>query len=175
MANWEIDTSHSSVGFSVRHMMFAKVHGTFKQWSANLSLDDQDFTKSSVKATLEVASIDTNEAKRDGHLKSPDFFDAEKNPKITFESKSVKKLDGERLEVMGDLSLHGVTKPVTLAARLEGRGKDPWGGERIAFHASTTIDRSDYGLSWNQVLEAGGVLVGTKIEIEIEIQAVKKA
>ena len=175
MANWEIDTSHSSVGFSVRHMMFAKVHGSFKQWSATLSLDDQDLAKSSVKTTIDVASIDTNEPKRDGHLKSADFFDAEKNPKIVFESKSVKKLDGERLEVLGELSLHGVTKPVTLAARLEGRGKDPWGGERIAFHASTTIDRGDFGLGWNQVLEAGGVLVGTKIEIEIEIQAVKKA
>ena len=171
---WNLDTTHSAAEFAVKHLMISTVKGRFAKLEGGGETSPNG-ALGSAHMTLDVASIDTNEPKRDGHLKSADFFDAEKNPKITFESKSVKKLDGERLEVLGDLSLHGVTKPVTLAARLEGRGKDPWGGDRIAFHASTTIDRGDFGLGWNQVLEAGGVLVGTKIEIEIEIQAVKKA
>jgi polyisoprenoid-binding protein YceI len=171
---WEIDNSHSGVHFTVRHMVFAKVHGAFSKWTASLDLDEADFTKSKVNATIDVASIDTNEEKRDGHLRSADFFDAENHPKLTFAGKGIKKVDAEHYQVSGDLTIRGTTKPVTLDVEYGGRGKDPWGMERVAFTAKAKIDRKDFGLTWNQVLEAGGVLVGEKIDIAIEIEAIKK-
>lgn len=169
---WKIDTSHSNVGFTVRHMMLMKVHGRFGSWNGTIQLDDQDVTKSSVEVSIDVASIDTNEEKRDGHLRSPDFFDAEKFPKITFKSKRVAKGSGEKLDVVGDLSIHGVTKEVTLQAEIAGRGKDPWGNERVAFEGHTSINRKDFGLGWNQTLETGGVLVSEKVDITLELQAI---
>jgi polyisoprenoid-binding protein YceI len=168
---WNVDTSHSGLHFSVRHMMIAKVRGSFNQWSGVITLDD-DFAKSSVQMSAEVKSIDTGEAKRDGHLVSPDFFDAEKFPKLTFTSKRVEGKGGS-FKVAGDLTLHGVTKEVTLEVSSEGSGKDPWGNERQGFSARGHIQRSDFGLKWNQALETGGVLVGEKVDIEVEISAVK--
>ena len=169
---WKIDTSHSQVGFSVRHMMMLKVHGRFGKWDGSLHLDDADPTKSSVEVNVDVASIDTNEEKRDGHLRSADFFDAEKFPKMTFKSKQVKDAGGGKLDVTGDLTIHGVTKEVVLHATHAGKGKDPWGNERVAFEGHTTINRNDFGLKWNQALEAGGVLVSEKVDITLEIQAI---
>ncbi|NOU28331.1 MAG: YceI family protein [Polyangiaceae bacterium] len=170
-STWNIDASHSSIHFIARHMIITKVRGAFKAFAGTIALDEADMTKSSVQVDIEAGSIDTAEPKRDGHLKSPDFFDVEKYPSLSFKSKSIQK-SGNNYEVVGDLTIHGVTKEVTLHSLFEGRGKDPWGGERVAFAAKTSVNREDFGLTWNQVLEAGGVLVSSKIEIELEIQAV---
>ncbi len=171
MTQWNIDPTHSTIGFTVRHMVFAKVHGRFKSWTGTLDLDLADLTKSKVEVSIDVASIDTHEEKRDGHLKSPDFFDVAAHPTMTFKSKKVEK-SGEDYKLVGDLSLHGVTKEVTLDVEYGGRGKDPWGGERAGFHAKGTINRTDFGLKWNQALETGGVLVGEKVELAIDLEAV---
>jgi polyisoprenoid-binding protein YceI len=172
MAHWELDPSHSQVSFSVRHMMFAKVRGSFKTWRAELNLAD-DLAASKVSVEIDAASIDTGEEKRDAHLRSADFFDAENHPKLTFASKRVDQTkDG--LKLIGDLTMRGVTKEVALDVEEAGRGKDPWGQDRVAFNAKTTVDRTQWGLKWNQALEAGGVLVSEKVEIAIDIQAVKK-
>jgi polyisoprenoid-binding protein YceI len=169
---WNIDTAHSGVHFSVRHMVIAKVRGSFTKWSGTIVLDDADFARSSLEAKIDASSIDTAEEKRDGHLKSPDFFDVAKFPEITFKSKRIEGTP-EKFKVVGDLSLHGVTKEVVLEAERNGTGKDPWGNERQGFSAHTSIHRGDFGLKWNQALETGGVLVGEKIDIELEVSAVK--
>jgi polyisoprenoid-binding protein YceI len=170
---WVFDTAHSSVGFSVRHLMISKVHGNFTQWTGHIEFDEANPSASSVEAQIDVASIDTKEAQRDGHLKSPDFFDVEKYPHLTFKSTSVTG-SGEHLDVKGDLTLHGVTHPVTLKVEYAGRAKHPMNGsERAGFSAHTTINRKDFGLGWNAVLEAGGVAVSEKVEITLEIQAIK--
>jgi len=168
---WNIDVGHSGIHFTVRHMMFAKVRGTFTQWEGSFTLDDADPSKSSVSVTIDAASIDTSEPKRDEHLRSPDFFDVAKYPKITFVSRKVER-DGDRLKITGDLTVHGVTREVVLDAEQTGSGKDPWGNQRVGFSARTSVLRSDFGLTWNQALETGGVLVGDKIEIEVEVSAV---
>lgn len=171
---WNIDPAHSSVHFSVRHMVIAKVRGSFGKFSGNLTLDGADLAQARLTAKVDVASIDTAEEKRDAHLKSADFFDVARFPEMTFTSTRVEG-QGERFKVVGDLSLHGVTKPVTLEVERNGAGKDPWGNERVGFSAKGALNRTDYGLKWNQALEAGGVLVGEKVEIEIEVSAVKAA
>jgi polyisoprenoid-binding protein YceI len=171
-ATWNIDAVHSGIHFSIRHLVIAKVRGKFTKFSGALEVDDADMTKSKVSVDVDVTSIDTAEEKRDGHLKSPDFFDVEKFPKAHFVSKSIKK-NGDNYDVTGDLTLHGVTKEITLHSTFEGIGKDPWGGDRIAFQGKTTIVRDDFGLVWNQVLEAGGVAVGAKAELEIDVEAVR--
>ncbi len=173
MTAYTIDTSHSDISFSVRHMVFAKVRGHFGKWSATLAFDAAAPGKSSVEVSIDVASIDTREAQRDGHLKSADFFDAEKFPKITFKSKQVEAAGAGHYKVAGDLTMHGVTKGVTLDVEETGRGKDPWGNSRVGFVAKGSLVRADYGLKWNQALETGGVLVGEKVEIEIEVEAVE--
>ena len=173
MASYTIDPTHSSVGFSVRHMMFAKVRGQFAKWSTDLALDPTDLAKSKVTATIDASSIDTGVADRDAHLRSADFFDVANHPSLTFVSTGVAK-KGDGYALAGDLTIRGVTKPVTLELEALGSGKDPWGNERRLFSAKTTIQRSDFGLTWNQALEAGGVLVSDKIEIELEVQAVGK-
>jgi polyisoprenoid-binding protein YceI len=153
-------------------MVISKVHGRFTKWNGTVVLDDSDLSKSSVEVSIDAASIETHEAKRDAHLRSPDFFDVEKFPTLVFKSKKVTE-SGGGLAVRGDLTLHGVTKEVLLEVESLGRTKDPWGGERAGFSAKASIDRKEFGLGWNQVLEAGGVLVGEKIEITLEIEAVK--
>jgi polyisoprenoid-binding protein YceI len=170
---WNIDTSHSGVHFTVRHMVISKVRGAFDRWQGTVDFDEQDPAKSKVSVRIDAASINTREEKRDAHLRSADFFDVEKHPELTFESTGVEKLDGNEYRVTGDLTIHGVTKSVVLEAEYLGLGKDPWGNERIGFQARTTVNRKDFGLNWNQVLEAGGVLVGEKIEIALDVQAVK--
>ena len=172
MATWSIDPSHSQVGFTVRHMMFAKVRGHFAKLSGLIELDQQDMSRSAVDATIDAASIDTREPQRDAHLRSADFLDVEKFPGITFKSRTVTPQGGGRLTIVGDLTIHGVTREVTLDAREEGTGKDPWGNERIGFSATTRIDRRDFGLQWNQALETGGWLVGHDIDIDLQIEAI---
>ncbi len=175
MANesWEIDLGHSSVGFSVRHMVVAKVRGQFGKWSGKLSLDTANLAASHVEVAIDAASIDTRDAQRDGHLRSPDFLDAEKFPTIGFKSTKVERVGDDGLKITGELTIRATTKEVVLTAEYGGRAKDPWGSERAGFHATTKIDRRDFGLGWNQVLEAGGVLVGETVEIAIDLEAKK--
>jgi polyisoprenoid-binding protein YceI len=175
MKTWKIDPSHSAVRFSVRHLMISKVHGQFTSWTGEIQLDDADLARSSVKVEIDAGSIHTNEEKRDAHLRSADFFDAEQFPKLTFVSKSVLAEGGKVTQVIGDLTIHGVTKQVTLDVEDLGRQKDPWGGERVGYEARTSISRKEFGLHWNVALETGGVLVADKIEITLEIEAVAEA
>ena len=171
---WNIDTAHSNVEFVARHLVVTKVRGHFGKWSGHIDIDTDDLTRSSAAATFEVDSIDTREAQRDAHLKSADFLDAASSPQVTFTSKKVEKA-GADLEVTGDLTIRGVTREVTLAVEVHGTNKDPWGNTKLLYTAKTHINRKDFGVSFNAVLETGGVLVSDKVEIEIEIQAAKAA
>ncbi|MCY1045655.1 YceI family protein [Corallococcus sp. bb12-1] len=170
---WNIDTTHTGIHFSVRHMVVAKVRGSFQKFSGTLTLDEKDPTASSVSVSIETASIHSGVEQRDNHLRSPDFFDAAKFPAITFQSTKVEKASGDGLRVTGNLTLRDITREVVLEAEQLGVAKDPWGNTKAAFEAKTFINRSDFGLTWNQALEAGGVLVGEKIEIALEVQAAK--
>ncbi len=172
---WNFDPSHSEIGFTVRHMMFAKVRGRFTRWSGEVDLDDQDLTRASLNVRIEAASIDTGEDKRDAHLRSADFFDVEKYPELLFTGKQVTRLGEGELRVTGDLTIHGVTREVELEVELTGKGKDPWGGDRLGFSARVDINRKDYGLHWNAALETGGVLVSDKVQIGIEVELVRAA
>jgi polyisoprenoid-binding protein YceI len=156
-------------------MVVSKTRGRFTKWSGLLSFDPDDFTKGSVEVNIEPASVDTADAQRDGHLRSADFFDVEKYPTATFKSTRVEDLEGGKLRITGNLTVRGVTHPVVLEGLYEGTGKDPWGGERAGFSASTSIDRRQFGLQWNKALETGGVLVGDKVELTLEVEAVKQA
>jgi len=171
---WNIDIAHSNVEFVARHLVVTKVRGHFGKWSGHIDIDPDDITKARAEATFEVDSIDTREPQRDAHLKSPEFLDAEKNPRITFASKKVEK-DGNDLKVTGDLTIRGTTKEITLHVEAHGTNKDPWGNTKLLYAAKTHINRKDFGMDFNAVLETGGVLVSNKIEIEIEIQAAKAA
>jgi len=170
---WAIDPAHSHVGFSVRHMMISTVKGRFGDVAGTVVLD-QDLTAASVEATIGVTSIDTREPQRDGHLRSGDFFDADQFPTITFNSRRVTIAAPDKLTVTGDLTIKGVTREVVLEVIEEGRGKDPWGGERAGFTAHTAINRRDFGLTYNQVLETGGVLVGEEIKITLDVELIKQ-
>jgi polyisoprenoid-binding protein YceI len=172
--SWNFDLAHSSVHFWVRHLMVSKVHGRFLKWSGTLAFDEQNPSASRADVKIEAASIYTEEPQRDTHLRSGDFLEVEKYPNIEFKSTSVERA-GEALRVNGDLTIRGVTKPVSLEVEYAGRVKYPWGGERLGFSAKTAISRKDFGLTWNLVLEAGGVTVGDKVEIAIEVEAVKAA
>jgi polyisoprenoid-binding protein YceI len=169
---WNIDPSHSGVHFSIRHMVIAKVRGRFDRFTGTVDFDEASPLAAKVSVRILADSIDTNEPKRDAHLRSADFFDVEKFPALTFESNKVEKGAGDAYLVTGDLSIHGVTRPVTLEAQLLGGGKDPWGNVRFGFEAKTSINRKDFGLTWNQALETGGILVGDEVQIALEIQAV---
>ena len=172
---WKFDTVHSSVSFSVRHLMISRVHGVFKSWTGSLETDDAHPENTKLTAEIDANSIDTKEQQRDDHLRSADFFDAPNHSTIRFESKAVKKLNEQHYKVEGDLTIRGVTKPVTLDVEHFGRQKDPWGGERAGFSATTQIDRRDYGLTFNMPLEGGGFVVGDRIDITLDVQAVKEA
>jgi polyisoprenoid-binding protein YceI len=171
---WDIDVGHSAIHFWVRHMLISKVHGRFARWSGAIQLDEADLTRSTVDVRIDAASIDTQVADRDAHLKSADFLDVAKHPEITFRSKRIEKA-GEGYRVVGDLALHGVVREVTLEAEFAGSAKDPWGNQRAGFSAKASLDRRDFGLVWNAALETGGVLVGEKVDIAIELEGVKKA
>jgi polyisoprenoid-binding protein YceI len=169
---WNLDTVHSGIGFTVRHLMVTKVHGRFGKWSGTFEFDEQNPAASKVEVAIDAASVDSQEPKRDAHLRSPDFLDVEKYPQLTFKSTSVTGA-GEELVVKGDLTIHGVTRPVVLEVEYAGRIKDTWGGERAGFSAKTSISRKEFGLTWNQALETGGVMVSDKVEISIDLQAVR--
>jgi len=171
---WTPDLVHSSVGFTVRHMVVSKVRGKFSRWTGTILMDEHDLTRTQVDVAIETASVDTGVEQRDNHLRSADFFDVEKFPAMTYKSTRVEKQKDGSLRLLGDLTLHGVTRPVALDVEYAGTQKDPWGGMRAGFSARTTLDRKEFGLVWNQLLEAGGVAVGDKVEIDIEIEAVKQ-
>jgi polyisoprenoid-binding protein YceI len=171
---WEIDSSHSSVHFSVRHLVIAKVRGTFARWSGTVQVPDGDFTKATVDVTIDASSIDTGVDQRDTHLKSADFFDVAQFPDLRFVGKRVLPRSSAEIDVVGDLTIKDATREIVLRVEQHGHAKDPWGNLRAAFTAKTAIDRKDFGLTWNQVLETGGVMVGDRIEIEAEIEAVKQ-
>jgi polyisoprenoid-binding protein YceI len=175
LENWQVDAAHSAVGFSVRHMVISKVRGRFARFAAKLTLDPADLTRTSVEVEIEAASIETGVSDRDNHLRSADFLDAANSPKLTYRSRQVEALSPERLRLKGDLTIRGVTREVTLDVDYGGRGKDPWGNERVGFTATTSVNRKDFGLTWNQALETGGVLVADRVDIEIELQAIRQA
>lgn len=170
--SYKLDTAHSSVGFSVKHMVITNTKGNFKDFSGEILFDPKNVTKSSVKVTIQAASIDTDNADRDKHLRSGDFFDAETHPEITFVSKKVEK-KGDGYLLTGTLTLRGVSKEVSFPFTLTGPVQDPWGNTRIGAEASLTINRQDYGVSWNKALDTGGVLVGDNVKIELAVEAVK--
>jgi polyisoprenoid-binding protein YceI len=175
-STWNIDPAHSAAEFKVKHMMICNVKGTFSSLSGVLSLDEADVTRSRVEASIPVATISTGDDQRDGHLKSADFFDAEKFPAMTFKSTAVKSTGAGELAVTGNLTMHGVTKAVTFA--VEGPSapaKDPWGNLRIGLSGTTQINRKDFGLTWNTALESGGVLVGEDVTITLDVQFIKAA
>ncbi len=172
---YQIDPSHSTANFSIKHMMIAKVHGGFDKISGTLEYDTQTPENSRIEAQIDAASVNTREAQRDTHLKSADFFDIEKYPTILFVSKSVEGTGEERLKVRGDLTIHGVTQEVVLD--VEGPSeemKDPWGNIKIGISATTKIKRKDFGLTWNAALETGGILVGDDVAISLDVQFVKQ-
>ncbi|MBM7114015.1 YceI family protein [Archangium primigenium] len=175
-ATYTLDPSHSTAEFSVRHMMVSNVKGAIKLTSGSLNLDEKDVTKSTVEATLDTSTINTNEPKRDEHLKSADFFDAAKYPTITFKSTKVAKAGKDKLKVTGDFTLHGVTKPVVLdVTGPTAEAKDPWGNTVRGVEATTTINRKDFGLSWNKALETGGVAVSEDVKITLNLEMKKEA
>jgi polyisoprenoid-binding protein YceI len=174
VTTWKLDPAHSLAEFKVKHMMISHVKGRFNGLSGTLSLDETDQTHSSVEASIEVATIKTGDEQRDGHLKSEEFFDAEKFPAITFRSSSIDRKGGADYLVTGELAMHGVTKRVTFAVEdLSQPSKDPWGNQRIGLSATARINRMDFGLSWNSALEAGGLLVGEDATISLEVQFIK--
>jgi len=173
--NWNIDTVHSGINFSVRHMVVSKVRGRFAKFSGELAIDDDDLTRSSVNVAIDASSIDTGNEQRDGHLRSADFFDVATFPELRFRSTRIDKRGDDRYAVVGQLTIRDVTREVSLDVEFGGRARDPWGNERVGFVASASVDRKEFGLRWNQALETGGVLVGDRIDIELELQGVRAA
>ncbi|MCA9735892.1 MAG: polyisoprenoid-binding protein [Deferribacteres bacterium] len=170
---YKIDKSHSNIGFVVKHLVITKVRGDFQKYDAQLFYDEKDITKSSVDVTIDVASIDTENERRDNHLRSGDFFDAENNPQITFKSTSFGK-DGDQLYAMGNLTIRGVTKEVKLPFEMTEKIVDPWGNTRFGVEASLEINRFDYGVKWDKKMDTGGLVVSEEVKIEIQLEAVEK-
>ena len=176
LETWEIDSTHSGVHFSVRHLVIAKVRGQFARWNGSVVAEDGDFSCAHVEVVIESASIDTGLADRDAHLKAADFFDVVRYPRIVFKGKRIETPRGhfDGMRVGGDVTIRGVTRELVLDVYYSGRTKDPWGRDRAGFTAKASIDRKDFGLTWNQPLEGGGVLVSDRVEIEIEAEIVKQ-
>lgn len=176
MANtkWQIDAAHSHVTFTVKHMMISKVRGSFGKFNAEVEADPENLSSASLKFTIDVNSIDTDSEDRDNHLRSADFFDTENHPEITFVSTSIQPDGDDEYKVTGDLTIKGETKSVTLEAEYEGRAKNPWGQEVVAFSVDGKINRKDFGLTWNQALETGGVLVGEDVKIHLDLEATEE-
>ncbi len=170
---WEIDVAHSSVGFSVRHMVVTKTHGKFNEFTGYIDFDGENVEKGSVEITAQIASIDTDNKKRDDHLRSPEFFDAEKFPTMTFKSKKVIKGSGSEFKLEGDLTIKDVTKEVTFDCEFNGVINDPMGNTRAGFSAVVKINRQDFNVKWSKSLDAGGLVVGDEVKINLEIEAVK--
>ena len=173
--SWQIDTSHSQISFSVRHMMISKVRGGFEDFSGTVNFDPENPAQTTVNFAIEASSINTKVADRDNHLKSADFLDAANHPQLKFESTSVDLIDSENAKLHGNLTIRDITKPVTLAVEYNGQTKSPWGTTNAGFSAKTKIDRKDWGLVWNMALETGGILVGDKIDIDIDLELIEQS
>jgi polyisoprenoid-binding protein YceI len=172
-AEWKIDRSHSSVNFQVSHLVISKVNGNFQEFEGTITFDGENFREASTDWTVQTASISTDDEKRDNHLRSDDFFNAEKYPSLTFVSTEVIPGEGNQFKIVGDLTIRGITKQVTFDCVFRGTVQDPWGGTRAGFTANATIDRKDFDVKWNKVLDTGGLTVGDEVEITIEVEAIK--
>jgi polyisoprenoid-binding protein YceI len=175
VGNYSIDPAHSRIGFVARHAMVTKVRGSFNDFEGTGYFDPESPDKIHLDLTIKATSIDTRNADRDGHLKSNDFFDMENFPEIKFVSTGVTKVDGDVYRVNGDLTVKGVTRPITIDFEYQGAATDPFGNDRVGFEGSVTVNRKDWGINWNAALEAGGVLVSEKVVLEFEISAIKSA
>ncbi|MEO8413278.1 MAG: YceI family protein [Ginsengibacter sp.] len=172
---WVLDPTHSELGFKIKHLMITNVSGTFKNFQAEVAINGTDFSAAQINLEAEMNSITTNNEQRDAHLRAADFFEVDKYPKLTFMSTKFEKIDDDTFTLYGELTLKGVTKPVKLQAEYNGVAKDPWGGERAGFVITGKINRSDWGVSFNGVLETGGVMLSEEVRIHSEIQLVKQA
>lgn len=173
-STWAIDPTHSEIGFKVKHMMFTNVSGKFNTFTATIENEDNQFETSTIHFEAEISSIDTNNADRDNHLKSADFFDAEKFPKLSFKSSAVKKISENEFEIEGELTVKDVTKTITLATEYSGLMLDPWGNTKAGLSIAGKINRKEFGLTWNAALETGGVLVGEEVKLFVEVQLLKQ-
>ena len=172
---WVLDPIHSELSFKIKHLMITNVSGSFKNFNAEVETEGEDFTTGEFNLTADVASITTNNEQRDAHLRNSDFFEVDKYPRMKFKSTRIHKVDGNTFSVSGDLTLRGITKPVILNVEYSGLTKDPWGNERVGFTVTGKINRSDWGVNFNGVLETGGVMLGEEVKINSEIQMVKQA
>lgn len=171
---WQIDTAHSHIQFSVRHMMISKVRGRFEEFNGTINFNEDNPTNTTVDVEINAASINTREEDRDNHLRSPDFLNVEEYPVLTFKSKRVEVTSDDTAKLIGDLTIRDTTREVILDVEYAGQAKSPWGTTSAGFSASTKINRKDFGLTWNQTLETGGVLVGDEVNIDIELEIVKQ-
>jgi polyisoprenoid-binding protein YceI len=171
-ATWKVDEGHSGIHFGVRHMMVARISGLFRRWSAELAMDERDLTASSVAIVIDAASVDTANAERDARLRSPSFFDVEQFPEMTFRSRRIERADKDAYRIVGDLTMRGVTKEIVLDGELGGFVVDPRGARRAGFTVRGAVQRADFGMVFNQVLEAGGVAIGDRVEIFVDLEAV---
>ena len=172
---WNLDLSHSSVEFAVKHMVISSTKGRFAKYEVDANVDEQNLANSSATVRIDAASVDSRDEKRDAHLRSADFFDAENYPYITFTTKRLEPKGGDDYKLIGDLTIRGITKEVSLNGEVTGPVKDPWGGTRFGISAQGKVNRKDFGLTWNGVLEAGGLLVGDDVKLSIETELVKAA
>ncbi|MEO6045668.1 MAG: YceI family protein [Tepidiformaceae bacterium] len=172
---WNLDLSHSSVEFAVKHMVISSTKGRFAKYEVDANVDEQNLANSSATVRIDAASVDSRDEKRDAHLRSADFFDAENHPYITFTTKRLEPKGGDDYKLIGDLTIRGITKEVSLNGEVTGPVKDPWGGTRFGISAQGKVNRKDFGLTWNGVLEAGGLLVGDDVKLSIETELVKAA
>lgn len=173
--NWSIDRAHSEIGFKVKHMMFTNVYGRLEEFMGSAQSKGEDFDHAKFTFKALVASINTGSSDRDAHLGSADFFDIENFPEISFESTSMMKVDNTNYVMVGDLTMHGITNPVTLDVEYNGIMNDPWGNTKSGFVATSKLNRKDWGLTWNSPLEAGGVLVGEEVVLNIDVQLLKQS
>lgn len=173
--SWQIDSSHSHINFTARHMMISKVRGNFENFSGTINFDEENPSNTTVNVEVDLTSVNTRDEKRDGHLKSPDFFDVENYPSMKFVSTRVEQIDENNGRLYGQLTIKDITKEVVLDVEYAGIAKSPWGTESAGFSATGSLNRKEWGLNWNQALETGGVLVGDKINMEIELELVKEA
>ena len=171
-SRWSVDPSHSSAEFSIRHLMISTVRGRFGQLSGTIVGDPSNLTGGSADLRIDASSVDTRQSERDAHLRSKDFFEVDQYPALTFHSREIRPIAKDKYEVIGDLTIRDVTRPVSVKVESSGTTKDPWGGTRAGFSAETRLNRKDYGLNWNQVIEAGGVLVGDEVRVQVELEVV---
>jgi len=171
---YEIDASHSTVGFKIRHLAISSVPGRFGDFLGTIEFDPKNIDKSHTEASIAIKSINTDNKKRDDHLKGADFFDEAKHPAISFKTTKVEPVSESTFKATGDLMMHGVTKPVTLDVEYTGSATDPWGNKRVGFAATTSLSRKDFGITWNKALDAGGVVLGDEVKVTLEIEGIEK-